>query len=140
MSKKLDFGSLAWIKQLQAELNKSESYAEAAKHWEGDIYFIIEARGSTLKKDIYLYLDLWHGQCRDVAVPEEPDAFTPEFTFRGSLKTFKQLIDEGLDPMKAIMTRQLKLQGNLTKIMRHVKAANQLIQCCTLVPTHFPLA
>jgi putative sterol carrier protein len=139
MSDMLDFGSEAWLKRLKEELNNSEGYAEAAKNWEGGLYFVIEAEGSTLPHAVYLYLDLWHGKCQKVAVPKNPDEFNPEFTFTGNVKTFKQIIDEGLDPMKAIMTRKLKLEGNMVKIMRNVKAANQLVQCCTHIPTRFPL-
>ena len=138
MSEMIDFGSQAWLERLQTEINNSAGYAEAAKRWEGDIYFIIEAKGSSLDKDIYMYMDLWHGECRKVAIPPTPDTYSPEFTFSGSIKTFKQIVNEGLDPMKAIMTRKLGLKGNMAKIMRNVKAANQLVQCCTRVPTNFP--
>jgi putative sterol carrier protein len=40
--------------------------------------------------------------------------------------------------MKGLLTRQLKLQGNMAKIMRAVKAANELVLCATRVPTDFP--
>jgi len=139
MSELYEFGSEAWLNQLKDQLNQSETYAEAAKNWEGDLYFIIETRGSRLSEEIYLYMDLWHGQCRQVAIATSSDQFSPEFTFTGNVKTFKQIIDDGLDPMKAIMTRKLKLQGNMAKIMRNVKAANQLVHCCTMIPTSFPL-
>jgi len=139
MSDTLDFGTEAWLSRFAEELNTSEGYAEAAKNWEGDLYFVIEAEGSTLSHNVYMYLDLWHGKCRQIAMPQTPDEFEPEFTFTGSVKTFKQIIDEGLDPIKAIITRKLKLQGNLAKIMRNVRAANQLVRCSTHIPTRFPL-
>ena len=138
MSEAIDFGTHAWLEQLQIELNNSAGYADAAKNWEGDIYFIIEARGSSLEKDIYMYIDLWHGQCRQIAIPSTPDEYSPEYIFSGTVKTFKQIVIDGLDPMKAILTRKLSLKGNMAKIMRNVKAANQLVQCCTHVPTKFP--
>ena len=138
MSDLLDFGTQAWLACLRETINQSESYAEAAKNWEGDIYFIIEAADSYFPNDLYLYLDLWHGQCRAAAIAHTPADYQPEFTLSGSFKTFRQIISEGLDPMKAIMTRKLKVQGNMAKIMRHVKAANQLVYCCTLIPTRFP--
>ena len=139
MSDLIDFGTEAWLNQLQKKLNESAAYAEAAKNWEGDLYFIIDPKGSTLTAEVYLYLDLWHGKCRQVAVPSQPDMFEPEFIFTGNVKTFKQIINDGLDPMKAIMTRKLKLRGNMAKIMRNIKAANQLVHCCSLIPTRFPL-
>jgi putative sterol carrier protein len=139
MSDLINFGTEAWLDHLKETLNRSESYAEAAKNWEGDIYFVIEAEGSALLEDLYLYFDLWHGQCRAATLVHDPADYRPEFIFTGNVKTFRQIIDDGLDPMKAIITRKLKLQGNMTKIMRNVKAANQLVHCCTLIPTRFPL-
>jgi putative sterol carrier protein len=40
--------------------------------------------------------------------------------------------------MKGLMTKKLKLNGNMAKIMRAVKAANELVRCTTRVPTEFP--
>jgi putative sterol carrier protein len=139
MSDVIDFGTERWVEQLKNQLNGSEAYAEAAKSWEGDLYFIVDPKGSTLDDEVYMYLDLWHGHCRKASVPQDPAEFEPEFVITGTVKTFKQIIDDGLDPMKAIMTRKLKLRGNMAKIMRNVKAANQLVYCCTLIPTRFPL-
>jgi putative sterol carrier protein len=36
-----------------------------------------------------------------------------------------------------MMTGQLKLKGNMVKIMKAPKAAAELVNCCTLVPTEF---
>jgi len=139
MSDKILFGTDEWAKQLCQELNNSKAYAEAAKTWEGDIYFVVEAKGSSLTEDRYVYLDLWHGECRKAQRAANKDDFNPEFEFRGSVKTFKEIIDDGLDPIKAMLTRKLKLTGNMAKIMRNVKAANELVHCATFVPTEFPL-
>ena len=139
MTDKILFGTDEWAKQLCAELNNSKAYAEAAKTWEGDIYFVVEAKGSALTEDRYVYLDLWHGECRGAQRAANKDDFKPEFEFRGSVKTFKEVIDDGLDPIKAMLTRKLKLTGNMAKIMRNVKAANELVHCATFVSTEFPL-
>ena len=139
MSDKILFGTDEWAKRLCEELNNSKAYAEAAKAWEGDIYFVVEAKGSSLDEDRYVYLDLWHGECRKAVRAEKKDDFKPEFEFRGNVKIFKEVIDNGLDPIKAMLTRKLKLTGNMAKIMRNVKAANELVHCATFVPTDFPL-
>jgi putative sterol carrier protein len=36
-----------------------------------------------------------------------------------------------------MMTRKLKLKGNMMKIMRYPKAAQEIVACCALVPTDF---
>ena len=47
-------------------------------------------------------------------------------------------IEKKVDPIRALMTRQLKLQGTMTKIMKQTKAATELVNCCTLVETTWP--
>lgn len=139
MSNTIAFGSEAWIKQLQIELNQSEAYAEAAKNWEGDITFAIETKGSLLKNEIYMYLDLWHGQCRDARIVDSLKDPQPEFVIKGTVRSFKEVIEGRVEPMKAMLTKKLKLTGVMAKLMRNVKSANQLVLCCTYVPTDFPL-
>ncbi len=41
------FPSDEWVKMMMEDLNKSDTYLEAAKNWEGDFYFIIDPFGKT---------------------------------------------------------------------------------------------
>jgi len=119
------------------KINESEAYRSAAKSWEGDFYFIIEPEGS-LTERVILYMDLWHGECREAFVVRDEDVRSPEFRISAPLSAWKQVITKELDPIQAMMTRRLKLKGNMMKIMRAVKAAQELVNCCTQVPTEFP--
>ncbi len=38
----IKFATDEWIKALMEVINKSEAYAQAARNWEGDFYFIVE--------------------------------------------------------------------------------------------------
>lgn len=44
-----------------------------------------------------------------------------------------------LDPMQAMMTGQLRLQGNMAMVMKNVRAAKELVESCTRIPTIFPV-
>ncbi len=57
-----------------------------------------------------------------------------EFIIRAPFSTWRQVIEGKLDPIQGMMTRQLKLQGNMMKIMRYPKAAKEIVSCCALVP------
>ena len=137
MAEKIPFATDAWIKRLHEEINQSEAYRQAAKTWEGDFFFVVEPDGSQTKP-VYMYLDLWHGESRRAFVVEDPAATKPEFVISAPVSTWKNVVELRLDPMKGLLTRQLKLQGNMAKIMRAVKAANELVLCATRVPTDFP--
>jgi putative sterol carrier protein len=131
------FPSDAWIKALCAELNASEAYANAAKNWEGDFYFIVEA-GGPLEKDVWLYMDLWHGKCREAFEVTDPSSKSPEFVMSASYEDWKKVVLGELDPIKGLISRRLKLKGNMNKIMRAPQAAKELVACCTKVETEFP--
>jgi putative sterol carrier protein len=53
------------------------------------------------------------------------------------LKVWRKVIQKQLDPIQGLLTRQLKLKGNMAMIMRNVKAAQELVECCTRVPTEW---
>ncbi len=130
------FPSDEWVKALCKTLNESEAYAEAAKNWEGDFYFIIEP-DAEFKETVYLYMDLWHGKCREAFLATDPSVKDPVFKIWAPYGTWKKVILGQLDPIQGLVTRQLKLKGDMIKIMRNVKAANELVKCCAKVETEF---
>jgi putative sterol carrier protein len=46
--------------------------------------------------------------------------------------------EKKVDPIQAIVTRQLKLTGNMGKVLRAVKAAQELVTCVTQVKNEYP--
>lgn len=123
------FPSAEWVEQFVEEINSSEAYANAAKQWEGDVLLVIESHSS-------VYLDLWHGECRSAEfLAENPSDRRAEFTISANLERWQRVLDGKLDPVQGMMTRQLKLDGNLVKIMKNVKAAQELVRCATRVDT-----
>jgi putative sterol carrier protein len=133
---KYKFPSDEWIKAMAVEINNSESYRKAAAKWEGDFYFVAEPPG--IPEPVYLYLDLWHGESRAAGAVATEDEKSPEFIIRAPVSTWKRVIHKKLDPIQGMITGQLKLKGTMSKIMRFPKAASELVNCATLVPTEFP--
>ncbi len=134
----IPFPSDAWIKAMMIDLNASSAYLEAARNWEGDFYFIVEPGGS-LEKPVILYMDLFHGKCRDAYLVAKPDSKCPAFRLSGPVATWKKVMTKKLDPMQAMMTGQLKLVGNMSIVMRNVRAAKELVESCTRIDTEFPV-
>ncbi len=133
----LPFPTDEWVKAFMADLNASQAYLEAAKNWEGDFYFIIEP-GGELKQPVILYMDLWHGRCRE-AFAVNGRVKEPVFRLSGPVATWKKVMTKQLDPIQAMMTGQLHLTGNFAIIMRNVRAAKELVEGCTRIPTQFPV-
>lgn len=134
----VEFGSDEWVKCLKDEVNKSKAYRDAAKNWEGDFYFVIHGIDGSAQAGL-LYLDLWHGQCREAYRVTGPLGKSPEFTIEAPLATWRRVLERKLDPIQGLIMRQLKLKGNLFKIMGVPRAAVELVKCCTRIPTAWPV-
>ena len=128
------FPSDEWIKELSAQLNASESYERSAKDWEGDFIFVVEP-DDAYDQDAYLFLGLFHGKSPEAGALSSADEKEAEFVITAPYKTWQQVIEGKLDPIQGMMTRKLKLQGNMMKVMRYPKAAKEIVSCCSLVPT-----
>jgi putative sterol carrier protein len=130
------FGSEEWVKALQEAINASEGYAEAAKTWEGDFYFIVEPKAPG-EKELVMYMDLWHGKCREAFIVADRSVKKPAFVISAQESAWRKVIEGKLDPIQGMMTKQLKLTGDMVKIMKAVKASKELVNCTTKVPTEF---
>ncbi len=124
------FPSQEWADQFLKEVNSSDAYASAAKSWEGDLYLVIEEGGA-------FYLDLWQGKCREALYTTDLSVKKPEFKLTTSMERWQKVLANKLDPVQGLITRQIKLDGNLVKIMKNVKAAQELVRCATRVDTEF---
>ena len=132
----IKFPSDEWIKALSAKLNESDAYEKSAKDWEGDFVFIVEP-DDAFEKTAYLFLGLYHGKSPDageISTQEEREA---EFVLSAPFTNWRRVIEGKLDPIQGMMTKKLKVKGNMMKIMRYPKAAKEIVSCCALVPTDF---
>jgi len=131
------FPSPEWVAAFKDAVNASEAYKVSAEKWEGDFYFVISA-GKGLPEPVKFYLDLWHGECREAYIVDGDDDKNPEFVIEGTIDTYRQVFDKKLDPIRALVSRKLKLKGNLGKIMRSVKATLDLVNAAASVDTVYP--
>jgi len=104
---------------------------------EGDFYFIIEP-DEGLEERIIAYMDLWHGECRSAYVVQDENEKSPEFRIRAPLRKWRKVFEMKLNPIQGMLTGQLKVSGNMMKIVKTPRAAVELVNCCSLVPTEYP--
>jgi len=134
-----DFPSKEWINEFKESLNgeKGKNWQEAAKTWEGDFLFVIEADGK-LKKSVVYYIDLWHGECRNVEYYESDENLPKtEFQYIGKYSNWLNLIEGKIDPIKGILMRKFNLLGNKAKVLRAVKAAQELVATAQKIESKF---
>jgi len=132
----IDFGTEEWVQALKEAINSSKGYEEAARTWEGDFYFIVEPKAPG-QPEIVMYMDLWHGKCREAGLVASRSVKKPAFVITAGQPAWRKVIEGKLDPIQGMMTKQLKLTGDMVKIMKAVKAAKELVACTCKVPTDF---
>ncbi|MHA1768546.1 MAG: SCP2 sterol-binding domain-containing protein [Candidatus Thorarchaeota archaeon] len=131
----LEFFSEEWIAEYVKKLNASPKYKEAGRTWEGDLIFEVSPDGTTIIEPLRVYMDLWHGHCREARTASLDD--NAEFTYSGSLANWKKLLSGQIGPIRGIMSRKFRLHGSMTKITKYIKAAQVKVEVASSIPTKF---
>ena len=135
------FPSEEWLEEFVEKINGSAEYADAAATWEGDLVFVYEKEPDKgVDEDVFAWLDLWHGKCRDAARlegPDDPRATSAKFTITAPYSRWKSVLKKELDPVKGMMQGKIKVKGDLPTIVRYVKASNVLVDLTSTVDTQF---
>jgi len=139
-----------WLEAYKDAINANPNYKSAASWWDGDFIFVIEPSGN-LKKKLNLFLGLYKGDCTGVkalADGEEFDILKPgtpprplkegekvgvEFVFSGPYDNWVKVMNKELDPIQGLMAGKFKLVGNMAKVMRATKAAQELVNATTVI-------
>jgi len=132
------FPSESWLKALEAALNGDARYAEVARNWEGDLLFVVEGEREENAGDgtVIYYLDLWHGNCRQAVDYSSASGELPKATFslRSNRAQFLGILTGELDPVQAMLTRRLRVEGNLAYMLRNVPVVLDFVRCARQVP------
>ncbi len=127
------FPSTEWAESYARALNENPRYAAAAAAWEGDILLLIDPDAAAPSGE-GIHLDLFHGTCRSATYLAGPAAAPSEFEIRGRREDWVRLLEGRLDPIRAVMDRTFRLQGNVAKLLRFAAAAQELLRTASGVP------
>lgn len=132
------FPSEEWMAAYEDLINASSEYREAAATWEGAIAFVFEAEPDRgVPSDLWAMLDLWHGECRGARLTGPEEGSAAPYVIRAPYSRWKEVLRGDLDPVKGMMQGKLALQGDLATIVRYIRAADELVNLTTKVPTQF---
>lgn len=133
------FPSEGWLSEYRDAINASDAYKEAADTWEGDITYWIEAEPALgVTEDVFAWMDLWHGECRDARIVSEDDGLKAAYVIIAPYSRWKEVIRGELDAIKGMLQGKLKLRGDLTTVARYTAAAEELVKIAGTIPTEFP--
>jgi len=128
-----------WLNLYKKALNENTGFKQAGKTWDKgpNVLIINKNPDLDLQEDVYIWLDLHKGECRDVKIVSKEEGEQGAFKIRGDYFTWKQIISGKLDPVKAIVKGKLKIKGNLMIIVRYSKAAKEMVKSAQSVPTEY---
>lgn len=139
----MKFGSPEWAKAYCKALNENENYKDAAgpdgfppDGWEGDFLFIVEPSGN-LDHEIRIFVGLYHGECTGAKVLAEGEDSDAEYIYSGPYDSWEQVLKKELDPIRGLLAGKFKLQGDMAKVLRAVRAAQELVNTTLMIDTEF---
>lgn len=128
-----------WVALYEKAIQNDAAYKEAAKDWEGSVILhVLPDPNYGVDIDLYVFMDLWHGDCRYVRIVPTDAGEAGDFVISGALERWMQVARKQLDATKGMMQGKLKLKGDLPSIVRAVKAAQRLTDLAAEVGGKFP--
>jgi len=121
------FPSPEWVEGLSSKLNSDARYAQIAKKWEGDLTLVIEPSGP-VKETLYYYFDLWHGTCRKQEILQSL-SIKSAFILNAPYENFVKVLKGEIEPMTAMLTRRISVQGNMAVMMRNIPVVMDFVRC-----------
>lgn len=139
----MKFGTPEWATAYCKALNENENYKDAAgpdgfppDGWEGDFLFVIDPSGN-LDHEIRMFVGLYHGECTGARILDEGEETDAEFEYSGSYDSWVQVLKKELDPIRGLLAGKFKLKGDMAKVLRATRAAQELVVSTTMIETEF---
>ena len=125
-----------WVKAFGKAINDNPNYKPSAATWEGEMIVRVEPSG-LLDHEVKFYLGLYHGECTEARLIKEGEEVEAPFTLAGVYDVFVQIMKKEIDPIRAVMAGKLKLAGDMAKLMRATKAAQEIVNSLSMFETEF---
>ena len=139
----MKFGTPEWASAYCKALNENQNYRDAAgpsgfppDGWEGDFLFVIEPSGN-LDHEIRMFVGLYHGECTGARILKEGEETDAEFSYSGPYDAWVKVLKKELDPIRGLLAGKFKLKGDMAKVLKATRAAQELVVSTTMIDTEF---
>lgn len=154
------FPTPAWMEEFAKMLNESKEMAEAGKGWgvdfNGNFLFVIQniplekidegklpedlktlIRDYVKEGTAYAYAELKDGKCLATRVLKDLSEATVGFKLSGAYENWKATAKGEVDPVRAIMTGKFKFEGDMSKVLRYMKATQIMTKMVSDIKTEY---
>ena len=139
----MKFGTQEWAEAYIKAVNENENYKDAAgpdgfppNGWEGDFLFVVEPEGN-LDHEIRMWVGLYHGECTGARVLKEEEQVETAYVWSGPYDSWVKMLKKELDPIRGLLAGKFKLIGDMAKILKATRAAQELVISTTMINTEF---
>jgi putative sterol carrier protein len=132
-----------WASEMEEKIQNDERYKAVAKTWEGSVTLVFKAdSASGLDADLFVFMDLWHGQCHSVKMVPGDLGRSADYVLEASYERWKRVLKKDLNVVKEIATNKLKLVPfnfkKAAKLASAAQAAIRLVDLAGEVSDKFP--
>jgi putative sterol carrier protein len=125
--------SKEWIEAIAERLKSDEEYQKAAEGFDSRFQFIVEPvpeKGVTERRAVGLKApqcdEVWEGIRKDV-----------DYTLSGPYNVFYDILQGKIGATKAMVTRKIRLKGNMTNLLKYKKAIDLFVDTLGKVDTEY---
>ena len=134
------FGSEEWARTLEAEINGSSEYRQAASSWgvgfNGNVLLAFEADASRAR-GTSLLIRLAEGECKGAEFSDEAGHPDAGFALRAPFSLWKDVFERKTMAATAILTGRMKVDGDKMTLLKHTAAHRALVACASSIDTDF---
>lgn len=118
------FPSREWCEEAIRLINADPESVIAGEGWAGDVGAVIEAEPGKLARSFVAHCVPRDGRIEHFRVLDDPDdleELSPAYKVRAPYSVWKGLLQGTLDPVEAVLRRQVAIQGNLQPIVERLR-------------------
>ena len=120
----------AWIADFKRQIDGSTDYRRTSNNWEWPVVLMQRAdpkKGRPTPQ--YVYLDLWHGTCREARVGTALDVERVPLVIAADRGTWIDLLEGKIELLSAVMLRKISIdKGNAAQLIGSVAAIRALVK------------
>lgn len=137
----VEFGTDAWAQALQAAIDGSSEYRNAAKSWgvgfPGNVLLVFRA-DDRLAETKRLLLRLEGGRCSGAEIVDTDDHPDAAYSLTGDFSLWHDVLTGKTLAATAILAGKITVTGNKMKLLAHAPSHRAMVHCVGSVDTEYP--
>lgn len=123
----MELGTRDWVAAAEQAVNASAAYHRSGAGWRWPLGLAFLPDVPEDQPTRFAIMDLHDGRCRDAYPSGRRDFEQAPFRLAATYRSWRRVLQEGVDPMRCILLRELDMQGDRLTALRYLPAAKALL-------------